>query len=53
MFGFFGVTDVRIVRAEGLAMGEVARGQALDAAGVRIGSLFADAANQPAVTVAA
>ncbi len=53
VFGFFGVTDVRIVRAEGLAMGEVARGQALDAAGVRIGSLFADAANQPAVTVAA
>lgn len=32
VFGFFGITDVRIVRAEGLAMGEPARAQALDAA---------------------
>jgi FMN-dependent NADH-azoreductase len=32
VFGFFGVTDVRIVRAEGLAMGEVGRAQALAAA---------------------
>jgi FMN-dependent NADH-azoreductase len=32
VFGFFGITDVRIVRAEGLALGEAARAQALDAA---------------------
>jgi FMN-dependent NADH-azoreductase len=32
VFGFFGVTDVRIVRAEGLAMGETGRAQALASA---------------------
>ncbi len=32
VFGFFGVTDVRIVRAEGLAMGEVPKAAALSAA---------------------
>lgn len=32
VFGFFGVSDVRIVRAEGVAMGEAAKAAALDAA---------------------
>lgn len=32
VFGFFGVTDVRIVRAEGLAMGEVPKAAAITAA---------------------
>lgn len=32
VFGFFGITDVRFVRAEGLAMGEAARAAALAAA---------------------
>lgn len=32
IFGFFGVTDVRIVRAEGLGLGEQARAQALASA---------------------
>ncbi len=32
LFGFFGVTDVRIVRAEGTALGDEARAQALAAA---------------------
>ena len=32
VFGFFGVTDVRIVRAEGLAMGEAPKAAALSAA---------------------
>ena len=32
VFGFFGVTDVRIVRAEGLAMGDAPRAAALSAA---------------------
>jgi FMN-dependent NADH-azoreductase len=53
VFGFFGVTDVRIVRAEGLAMGDAARATAIGAAGVQIGGMFAGAANQAAVTVAA
>ena len=32
IFGFFGITDVRMVRAEGLAMGDAPRTQALAAA---------------------
>ena len=32
VFGFFGVTDVRIVRAEGLAMGDAPKAAALSAA---------------------
>ena len=32
VLGFFGIADVRIVRAEGLAMGEQAKAAALDAA---------------------
>jgi FMN-dependent NADH-azoreductase len=32
VFGFFGVTDVRVVRAEGLAMGEAPKAAALSAA---------------------
>lgn len=32
VFGFFGITDVRIVRAEGLAMGEAPKAAALSAA---------------------
>ena len=32
VFGFLGITDVRIVRAEGLAMGDASRTQALAAA---------------------
>ena len=37
VFGFFGITDVRIVRAEGLAMGDAARALALEAAAREIG----------------
>jgi FMN-dependent NADH-azoreductase len=32
VFGFFGITDVRIVRAEGLAMGDAPKAAALSAA---------------------
>lgn len=39
IFGFFGVTDVRLVRAEGVALGEAAKQQALDAAVVTIDAL--------------
>ena len=36
VFGFFGITDVRIVRAEGVSMGDAARTQALKAAALDI-----------------
>ncbi len=45
VFGFFGVTDVRIVRAEGLAMGDAGRAQALASADTDIKSATKVAAN--------
>lgn len=42
VLGFFGVTDVRFVRAEGVAMGEAAKANALSSAQLHIGQ----AANQ-------
>ena len=53
VFGFFGVTDIRIVRAEGVAMGEAVKAQALEAAEREINALTAVAANQPEVALAA
>ena len=46
IFGFFGVTDLRIVRAEGLAMGEDSRAQAMSAAERDIRALFDAPANE-------
>jgi FMN-dependent NADH-azoreductase len=46
IFGFFGITDVRIVRAEGLAMGEAAKQQALSAAQPQIEAAVAAGAPQ-------
>ena len=53
VFGFLGVTDVRFVRAEGLAMGEAAKTAALAAAQVDILAQTQVAANQPAAALAA
>jgi FMN-dependent NADH-azoreductase len=53
IFGFFGVTDVRIVRAEGLAMGEAGRAQALASADSDIKTATQHAANAPQVAQAA
>ena len=53
IFGFFGVTDVRFVRAEGLAMGEAAKMAALAAAGVDIVTQTHVAANQEQAALAA
>ena len=50
VFGFLGITDVRFVRAEGVALGAAARQQALDAAVVTIDAL---AANEERAAVAA
>jgi len=41
IFGFMGITDVRFVRAEGVAMGDAARQEALDAAVATIEALTA------------
>ncbi|TFZ03456.1 FMN-dependent NADH-azoreductase [Ramlibacter rhizophilus] len=46
VFGFFGITDVRIVRAEGLAMGDEARARAMAEAEVAIAAHTAEPANQ-------
>ncbi len=53
IFGFFGVTDVRFVRAEGLGMGEAAKMAALAAAGVDIVAQTHVAANQEQAALAA
>ena len=46
VLGFFGVTDVRFVRAEGVAMGEEAKTKALAAADVEIRAHAGVAANE-------
>ncbi len=53
VFGFFGVSDVRIVRAEGLAMGEAGKAQALASAHTDILSVTSEAANAPQAAQAA
>jgi FMN-dependent NADH-azoreductase len=53
VFGFFGVTDVRFVRAEGLAMGDAAKAAALAAAQVDILAQTHTAANQSRATLVA
>lgn len=53
VFGFFGITDLRIVRAEGVAMGEAARAQAMAAAAQQIRELAPLAATRRPLAVAA
>ena len=53
VFGFLGITDVRFVRAEGLAMGDAAKTQALASAHTQLRAAASDAANQPAQALAA
>ena len=53
VFGFFGITDVRFVRVEGVAMGEAQKLEALAAAGRDIKTKVTDAANQPRAALAA
>ena len=53
IFGFFGITDVRIVRAEGLAMGDAAKAAAIESARADIRAVTAEAANQGVATLAA
>ncbi|CAN7373182.1 FMN-dependent NADH-azoreductase [Acidovorax sp. Leaf78] len=53
VFGFFGITDVRFVRAEGVAMGPDAKAAALVNADRDVQAHTAAAANQASVTQAA
>jgi FMN-dependent NADH-azoreductase len=53
VFGFFGITDLRFVRAEGLAMGDQARAKAMDAAAMAIRVQLGKARNEPIAAVAA
>jgi FMN-dependent NADH-azoreductase len=53
VFGFLGITDVQFVRAEGVAMGDAAKAQALSAAELIISSLTAAPANEPEEALAA
>lgn len=53
VFGFFGIKDVRVVRAEGVAMGATARASAMQQASAEIAKLFNDASNEARVAVAA
>jgi FMN-dependent NADH-azoreductase len=46
VFGFLGVTDVRLVRAEGVAMGEQAKASAMAAAELTIRAQAGEAANE-------
>jgi FMN-dependent NADH-azoreductase len=53
VFGFLGVTDVRFVRAEGVAMGEAAKSAALESAALAIRASVQPAANQDTAKIAA
>jgi len=54
VFGFFGITDVRIVRAEGVSMGDAAKATALSAAQADVAAATSQkAANQDVATIAA
>lgn len=53
LFGFFGITDIQMLRAEGIGLGPEARQQALAAAHARVGELVASIPTQPTVRAAA
>ena len=53
VFGFLGITDVRFVRAEGVAMGEAAKTAALESAALTIRATVQPAANQETAKIAA
>jgi FMN-dependent NADH-azoreductase len=53
IFGFFGVSDVRVVRAEGLGMGDAAKAAALASARSDIARAVGLAANQDQAKIAA
>ena len=46
MFGFFGITDVRFVRAEGIGIGDAAKANAIASAEADIRTHTAEATNE-------
>jgi FMN-dependent NADH-azoreductase len=53
VLGFFGITDVEVVRAEGMAMGDAAKADGLAVAELAIKAAVAVPANEPAAALAA
>lgn len=54
IFGFFGITDIRVVRAEGIGLGEAAKAKALETARAEIAvAVGSSAANRAKVALAA
>mgnify|MGYP003387032247 CR=1 FL=1 len=53
VFGFFGISDVRYVRAEGVAMVEAKKAEALDSATLQLKAATRKAANQDQAAIAA
>jgi FMN-dependent NADH-azoreductase len=53
VLGFFGITDVQVIRAEGVAMGDAAKAQALNAAHLAIKASVAIPANEAPAELAA
>jgi FMN-dependent NADH-azoreductase len=53
VLGFLGITDIRFVRAEGVAMGDAPKAAALAAAELDIKAHTGVAANQPQSAIAA
>jgi FMN-dependent NADH-azoreductase len=53
VLGFFGITDVQVVRAEGVAMGDAIKAQALGEADLAIKAAVAVPANEPEAELAA
>jgi FMN-dependent NADH-azoreductase len=53
VFGFFGIADVRFVRAEGLALGDAQKAKALRRAAQQAHDAIRSAPNQPRVEMAA
>jgi FMN-dependent NADH-azoreductase len=53
VFGFLGITDVRFVRAEGVAMGDAKKAEALASAAIEALAATRTAANQAPVALAA
>ena len=53
VFGFLGITDVRFVRAEGVAMGDAAKAKALAEADADIQAHAGEAANEPKAAIRA
>lgn len=53
IFGFFGIADISIVRAEGLAMGDAAKAESMRGADIQIADIVSRTGKRPQETVVA